>query len=145
MHRAPAALGDDDEVVAIRVAEDRDAVVADNCYRPSPPPNECSRRRVRLPGLATHRSSIGVFHWQHFGAVLSRSPPSPSWAFPFLRLRILRETSHGTFNSCDCTFRSEWRVRKEHEESSDLSLVPRGFVNSWSITFGPLKKRLTCD
>src|SRR2546428_50429 len=42
----------------------------------------CSRRRVRLPGLATHRFSIRVFHWQHFGAVLSRSPPSPSWASP---------------------------------------------------------------
>jgi len=28
---------------------------------------DCSRRRVRPPTLAPHRSSMGVFHWQHLG------------------------------------------------------------------------------
>ncbi len=40
-------------------AEDRSQI--------SPPQNECSRRRVRSPTPATHRSSMGVFHWQHLG------------------------------------------------------------------------------
>jgi len=29
--------------------------------------DECSRRRVRRPSIATYLSSIGVFHWQHLG------------------------------------------------------------------------------
>ena len=33
--------------------------------RPFAVDRECSRRRVWPPTLATHRSSIGVFHWQH--------------------------------------------------------------------------------
>ncbi len=28
---------------------------------------DCFRRRVRTPILATHRSFIGVFHWQRLG------------------------------------------------------------------------------
>src|SRR5207245_6757969 len=35
----------------------------------------CYRRRVRRPVLATHGSSIGVFHWQHLGLRLGFGAP----------------------------------------------------------------------
>src|SRR5436309_1671288 len=40
---------------------------------------ECSRRRVRLPTLATHRSSMAVFHWQGSALRLGLGarPPGP--------------------------------------------------------------------
>src|SRR3989454_12690317 len=36
----------------------------------------CYRRRVRPPTLATHWSSIGVFHWQHSGLRLGLGVPA---------------------------------------------------------------------
>jgi len=32
------------------------------------PTRVCPWRRVRLRALATHRSSLGVFHWHHLGS-----------------------------------------------------------------------------
>src|SRR3989442_4868005 len=40
-------------------------------------PRQCSRRRVRPPTLATHRSSTGLFHWQGSALRLGLGARSP--------------------------------------------------------------------
>src|SRR6267378_7496828 len=84
----------------------------------SDPVHQCSRRRVRPPALATQRSSIGVFHWQHLG-----QSPFLFWSFEeFEGSGRIRGSSMWT---CQCPTEQRTKLRCSREQKSSRPSISR--------------------